>query len=161
MFRFYRKKLIPTVLSWSFVFFYVAACGMKKQEEIKQEEKKRTFEHQLEQYGDTLQVTASAYNLISSQTLSDPNLGAWGDTLTNEDKVIAVSQDLLENGLTHNTKVKIKGFKGVFRVRDRMPSRWRNRIDILMGTDVEKAKEFGVQETEIYVVHPDKEDEDI
>ncbi len=133
-----------------------AGCGPEKKKRI--EKQKPTFEHQLEQYGDTLQVTASAYNLTPSQTVSDPNLGAWGDTLTHEDKVIAVSQDLLENGLTHNTKVKIKGFKGIYRVRDRMPSRWRNRIDILMGTDIEKAKEFGVRETEIYFISPSRQD---
>lgn len=46
-------------------------------------------------------------------------------------------------GLTHNTMVKIDTFPDTFYVKDKMHYRWRNRIDIYMGKDVKKAREWG------------------
>lgn len=94
-------------------------------------------------------VTATAYNSLPGQTDSRPNEAAWGDTLKPGMKVIAVSSDLLAMGLTRNTRVKIKGLPGTYRVLDRMPSRWSNKIDIYMGTDRRKALEWGRKNVEI------------
>lgn len=100
---------------------------------------------------ETLEVTATAYNSVEAQTKKgSPNIAAWGDKLKPGMKVIAVSRDLLhEYGLDHNSKVKIKGLPGTYRVLDKMNKRWKKRIDIYMGTDIEKAREWGKQKVEI------------
>lgn len=90
-----------------------------------------------------MEVTATAYNSLASQTNQLANVAAWGDTLRPGMKCIAVSRDLLKKGLTYNTPVKIEGFEGVYLVKDKMNKRWENRIDIYMGDDVEKAREWG------------------
>ena len=64
-------------------------------------------------------------------------------------KVIAVSPDLIDLGLTHKTKVKIDGLPGRYTVLDKTNSRFSKRIDIYMGTDVEAAKEWGVKKVTI------------
>ncbi|MDR9456242.1 MAG: hypothetical protein RI572_02425 [Salegentibacter sp.] len=100
---------------------------------------------------DSLEVTASAYNSLSWQTgPGNPAVTAWGDTLEPKMKAIAVSRDLIERGLDHNTPVKIEGFDGFFFVKDKMHYRWKNKIDIYMGTDVEKAREWGRRKVKIY-----------
>ncbi|MGB3587376.1 MAG: hypothetical protein WBA23_12590, partial [Tunicatimonas sp.] len=79
-----------------------------------------------------------------------PAIAAWGDKLKPGMKAIAVSRDLLnEYGLEHNAKVKIKGLPGTYRVLDKMNKRWKKRIDIYMGTDISKAREWGKQQVEI------------
>ncbi len=80
----------------------------------------------------TLKVTAVAYTLDSDQTDDDEDIGAWGDELDDEAKIIAVSRDLLAMGLTRGTKVRIKGKPGEYVVMDLMNKRWTKRIDILM-----------------------------
>lgn len=94
-----------------------------------------------EWYGE--EVTVSAYNSVSWQTDGDPNITAWGDTLKPGMKAIAVSRDLLKQGLQYNTMVRIDTFPDTFYVKDKMHRRWRKRIDIYMGTDVKKAREWG------------------
>ena len=96
-----------------------------------------------------LEVTASAYNSVASQTEGDPTLAAWGDKLKPGMKVIAVSPDLVKLGLTHNTKVKIEGLSGRYTVLDKTNSRFTKRIDIYMGTDIEAAKEWGIKKVTI------------
>ncbi len=91
----------------------------------------------------SLKVTVSAYNSVRSQTDSLHNLAAWGDTLKPGMRCIAVSRDLLTKGLTYNTPVKIEGLEGTYLVKDKMHYRWRNKIDIYMGTDVKSAREWG------------------
>ena len=97
----------------------------------------------------SLEVTASAYNSVSSQTEGDPTLAAWGDKLKPGMKAIAVSPDLVKLGLTHKTKVKIEGLSGRYEVLDRTNSRFTKRIDIYMGTDVEAAREWGIKKVTI------------
>lgn len=106
----------------------------------------------------TKEVTATAYNSLASQTHADhPSITAWGDTLEPGMKVVAVSRDLIRQGLTHNKKIRIEGFPGVYRVLDKMNPRWSNRIDIYMGKNVEKAKEWGRQKVTIsYKVKKEK-----
>lgn len=91
----------------------------------------------------SMMVTASAYNSTRAQTEGNPNLTAFGDTLRPGMKYIAVSRDLLRKGLKHNTPVVIEGFDGLYLVKDKMHSKWRNKIDIYMGTDIEAARTWG------------------
>lgn len=97
-----------------------------------------------------LTVTATAYNSTPAQTSYEhPAITAWGDSIKPGVKWIAVSRDLLKNGLSYNTLVKIDTFKGVYIVKDKMHPRWRNRIDIYMGKDIKKAREWGRRKIEI------------
>lgn len=97
----------------------------------------------------SIKVTATAYNSLRSQTSSKPNITAWGDTLKPGMKCVAVSRDLITLGIKHNTQIKIKGLEGIFIVNDKMNKKWRNRIDIYMGVDVTKAKEWGRKKKKI------------
>jgi len=98
----------------------------------------------------SLTVTASAYTSTREETDSTPNQAAWGDMLKPGMKSIAVSRDLIKLGLSHQQEVRIKGFEGTFRVLDKMNKRWKNKIDIYMGKDVQKAREWGKQQVVIY-----------
>lgn len=91
----------------------------------------------------SLEVTATAYNSLSSQTDANPSIAAWGDTLKPGMKCIAVSRDLISMGLGHNTMVKIDTFPDIYLVKDKMNRRWRNRIDIYMGVDKHGARQWG------------------
>lgn len=105
---------------------------------------------------DTICVTATAYNSVEYQTENHPRVTAWGDTLKPGMNAIAVSRDLLKMGLDHNSPVKIEGFDGVFYIKDKMHYRWKHRIDIYMGDDIEKAKSFGRKKLNIaYVFEQD------
>jgi len=90
-----------------------------------------------------VEVTVTAYNSVPSQTQGNPIIAAWGDSLKAEIPSIAVSRNLIALGLKHNTPVKIEGFDRIFLVKDKMHRRWLNRIDIYMGKDIKKAKEWG------------------
>lgn len=90
-----------------------------------------------------LTVTATAYNSTTAQTFGDPFIAAWGDSLSVQIPSIAISRNLLQLGLKRDTPVKIDGFDGIFLVRDKMHSKWKNRIDIYMGTDIQKARAWG------------------
>ncbi|WP_223198029.1 3D domain-containing protein [Maribacter arenosus] len=90
-----------------------------------------------------LEVTATAYNSVQSQTNEDPTITAWGDTLVPGMKSLAVSRDLIVKGLKHGTMVRIENFPDTFFVNDKMHHRWRNKIDIYMGKDRKRAKEWG------------------
>lgn len=104
-----------------------------------------------------LVVKATAYNSRRNQTDSTPSIAAWGDRLRPGMKVIAVSRDLLELGLSRGQRVEIVGLEGEYVVLDKMPSRWRQKIDIYMGNDVRAARNWGVREVEIRW-QPDPED---
>ena len=98
----------------------------------------------------SLEVMASAYTSSPGETNANPFLAAWGDTLKPGMKSIAVSRDLIGMGLSHNKEVKIDGLKGTYRVLDKMNKRWKKKIDIYMGLDVEKAREWGTRKVTIY-----------
>lgn len=57
----------------------------------------------------------------------------------------------------HNTEVKIEGFDSTFLVKDKMNRRWRKRIDLYMGIDVKKAKEWGKKKVNISYCIPVKD----
>lgn len=101
----------------------------------------------------SLDVMATAYNATAAQTDDSPHIGAWGDHLDHAVKpglrVIAVSPDLLEKGLRRGQRVKIHGLKGEFVVLDKMPRRWKNRIDIYMQQDVRGARKWGKRRVKI------------
>ena len=100
---------------------------------------------------DTLEVTATAYNSLQAQTKKgDSTLAAWGDRLEPGVKAVAVSRDLIKMGLDHNTRLKIDGVDGIYRVKDKMNRRWSKKIDIYMGTDRDKALEWGRKKVKIY-----------
>lgn len=124
-------KIFFTVAIMSFVL-----CSCKKEEASSYEWK-------------TIEVTATAYNSLAYQTSSNPHITAFGDSLKPGLKYIAVSRDLLKNGLDHNTLVKIEGLSGTYLVKDKMNIRFRNKIDLYMGTDVKAAKDWGKRKVNI------------
>lgn len=94
-------------------------------------------------------VTATAYNSVKAQTDSQPSVAAWGDRLKPGMKAIAVSRDLIAEGLTRGVLVSIDGLDGQYQVLDKTAKRFSKRIDIYMGTDVKKARQFGVRKVQI------------
>ena len=95
-------------------------------------------------------VDATAYNSLPEQTGEDTTLSASGHRLAPGMRAIAVSPDLVPLGLVHGRKVRIEGLHGEWVVRDRMPARWKRRIDVYMGEDVEAARTFGRRRVRIH-----------
>lgn len=122
----------------------VGSCGESEEEEIPQEELRN------------LTVTATAYNSLAVQGEGNAEITAWGDTLRPGMQSIAVSRDLIAKGLTYGTPVQIEGFSGVFIVNDKMHSRWKNKIDIYMGLNREKAIQWGRRKVEISFPVPEE-----
>lgn len=92
----------------------------------------------------SMEVTATAYTMREAETKKGHiGLAAWGDQLVPGMKVIAVSRDLIPQGLTHETKVSIDGLAGTYVLRDKMNRRWSKKIDIFMGKDLKGALEWG------------------
>jgi len=88
-------------------------------------------------------VTATAYNSTVAQTDSDPFMTAHGVRLEPGMQIIAISRDLEAMGLSPGTRVRIEGLPGEWSVADRMARRWKRKIDVYMGLDVEGARQFG------------------
>ena len=106
----------------------------------------------------SMEVTASAYTLRAAETKDyAPGIAAWGDKLEPGMKAIAVSRDLIDEGLGHMTEVKIEGLEGTWIVRDKMNKRWEQKIDIFMGRDVERAREWGKRTVTIHWTNPPQE----
>lgn len=127
------KKNLRTILRYLYILCLLVAFSCKK-----------TAEKEPDAYNwQSRIVTATACNSLAYQTNSNPNITAFGDSLQPGLKYIAVSRDLLKLGLKHNTPVIIEGLEGVYLVKDKMHSRWRNRIDVYMGVDVKAAKNWG------------------
>ncbi|MGM0565880.1 MAG: 3D domain-containing protein [Bacteroidota bacterium] len=120
-----RKFLILTAL-WILIAYGVSSCKNRETH--------------------TLEVKATAYNSLPNQThAKHPKITAWGDTLEPGMKSIAVSRDLIELGLVHGTEVSIEGLPGKYIVRDKMNRRWEKKIDIYMGTNIAKARDWGIK----------------
>jgi LysM repeat protein len=91
-----------------------------------------------------LRVTATAYTSHVGQTDKTPFLAAWNNRIRPGMKIIAVSRDLIKKyGLTNGVRVRLKGLPGYYVVRDKMNKRFRNKIDIYMGTNKRKALKWG------------------
>lgn len=97
----------------------------------------------------SMEVTATAFNSVKAQTDKHSNITAWGDTLKPGMKAIAISRDLLDSGLHYNMEVTIDGLEGKYIILDKMQRRWTQKIDIYMGKDVTKAREWGSQKVTI------------
>jgi len=121
---------------------FIAALMVQGCDQAQSQSQPRERQHQLD-------VKASAYNSVAAQTNANPTLTAWGDRLKPGMKAIAVSRDLIAQGLTHNTLVEIEGLPGQYRVLDKMNKRWTRKIDIYMGQDIQAARDWGVREVEI------------
>ncbi|MBC2840572.1 3D domain-containing protein [Robiginitalea sp. SC105] len=90
-----------------------------------------------------MEVTVTAYNSVHWQTEGNPTVTAWGDTLREGMRCIAVSRDLIPLGLDHDKEVVIEGLPGTFLVKDKMHRRFKRHIDLYMGEDVAGAREWG------------------
>ncbi|MBU2996241.1 3D domain-containing protein [Cellulophaga baltica] len=98
-----------------------------------------------------LDVTVTAYNTFPSQTTAyDSDIAAWGDTLKPGMKAIAISRDLLRKGLDYNTMVRIDTIPDTFYVKDKMHFKHRNKIDIFMGKNKQKALDWGRRKLTIF-----------
>ncbi len=97
-----------------------------------------------------LEVTVTAYNSVVEQTDADPLIAAWGDRIAPGMSIVAVSRDLIPQGLTRRARVRIHGLPGEFLVLDKMNKRYARRIDIYMGEDIAAARQFGRREARIY-----------
>lgn len=141
-FKFFRLSLLIVGMS---LFGYFVECSEPVSEILPIAETEP-----LENWN-SMVVTASAYNSLQSQGTGNVNITAWGDTLIPGVKSIAVSEDLIAKGLTYKTKVTIQGLEGTYIVNDKMHPRWKNKIDIYMGTNREKALQWGRKKVEICV----------
>jgi 3D (Asp-Asp-Asp) domain-containing protein len=94
-------------------------------------------------------VRATAFNSTPAQTDHRPTETACGTRLVPDSRAVAVSRDLVEEGLTCGARIRIKGLEGSWTVVDRTAARHTRLIDIYMGKDVQAAREWGVQEVEI------------
>ncbi len=105
-----------------------------------------------------MNVRASAYNSVASQTrIGDGKITAWGDTLRSGVPSVAISRDLLDSGMVHGTMLYIEGFSEPFKVNDKMNRRYKNKIDLHLGTDVKAARNFGNQKLNICFEVPKNE----
>jgi len=105
-------------------------------------------------YTDLIKVIATAYTSSTIETDATPYLAAWRNTLNPTVPSIAVSRDLLDIGLTNGMKVRIKGLKGEFLVLDKMNKKWKNKIDIYMGNNRQKALNWGKRKVVVYWTDP-------
>ena len=93
----------------------------------------------------TLRVRAMAYTCSvgrKRKPVKHAARGAWGDMLT-PGKAVAVSHDLLEQGLDHGDVITIEGLPGEYRVLDVMHGRHKKSIDIFYGDDQCGARDWG------------------
>ncbi len=97
----------------------------------------------------SLRVTATAYTSSPAETQGDPTLAAWGDRLKPGMKAVAVSRDLIDEGLGRGTEIEIEGLDGRYVVLDKMHRRWTRKIDIYMGYDRRAARAWGRRQVEI------------
>ncbi|KZX81476.1 hypothetical protein A3717_37335, partial [Alcanivorax sp. HI0013] len=88
---------------------------------------------------------------------ADHALAAWGDRLTPGMKAIAVSRDLIPLGLDYNAEVQIEGLPGTWQVKDKMHWRWKKKIDIYMGEDIQAARQWGRRKVTITFLAPQDE----
>lgn len=95
-------------------------------------------------------VTATAFNTTPQQTDRRPDIGAWGDRIAPGMRVVAVSSDLVDEGIGRGTRVRIEGLEGDYVVLDRMPARWSRRIDIYMGRDTAAARAWGQRRVRVF-----------
>jgi 3D (Asp-Asp-Asp) domain-containing protein len=82
-------------------------------------------------------VTITIYYAVAAQTDSTPLITASGYHIKGNDKIIAVSRDLLKD-FPYGTKVEVCCncyYEGIYKVEDTMNKRFTNTIDILTSPD--------------------------
>lgn len=87
----------------------------------------------------------SAYNSVPEQTDSTPCDGAYGNVCNYDGCVVAT------NAFPKKSILLIDGV-GECIVLDRMNKRYPNRVDIFMGNDVNRARQFGVQKLMVRLI---------
>ncbi|MEL7061290.1 MAG: hypothetical protein AAGN46_14805 [Acidobacteriota bacterium] len=106
-----------------------------------------------EDTGRTLRLDSTAYNSLPGQTQGDPTVAAWGDPLYPGLRAVAVSRDLLDDGLVRRgTRLRIDGLDGEWVVLDKMHRRHRRRIDLYLGEDVDAARAWGRREVTVTIL---------
>jgi len=83
------------------------------------------------------------YNSLPEQTDGSPCIAAFGDNICEVDYNVCAT-----NAFPKNTKLKVKGL-GECIVKDRMNSRYAERIDWYAGMDRDRAVKFGLQRLEV------------
>lgn len=117
-----------------------------KEAEIKKERKELEKKNKkIKSYN----TVVTAYNSDVSQCNGNPCITANGYNLCKYKKEDTVAA----NHLAFGTKIKIPEYFGdkVFTVRDRMNSRYRNRVDVWM-VNYSDARNFGIRRAEIHVL---------
>jgi len=120
------------------LFSLTIALSLSSAKESKEDTYKKKYI-----YTEVMKVTATAYCSTKKETDKTPFIGAWNNILDPNVPSIAVSRDLFDCGLTNGKKVHIDGLEGEFVVLDVMHKKWKNKIDIYMGVDRQKALKFG------------------
>lgn len=87
-------------------------------------------------------VTITIYYAVASQTDSTPLITASEYHITQNDRILAVSRDLLKE-FPYGTKVEVCCdcyYEGIYTVEDTMNKRFTNTIDILTTPDTPYGK---------------------
>jgi 3D (Asp-Asp-Asp) domain-containing protein len=97
---------------------------------------------------DTINVSATFYNPVGSQTDDSPDITATGFKINTDDpyshRIIAVSRDLEKMGFNMGDKVvvdfgegrKASKYNGVYVIQDRMNKRYTQKIDLLVSPEM-------------------------
>lgn len=93
-------------------------------------------------------VTVTAYNGVRNQTDDTPTTGAWSNRLSGW--AVAVSPDLVARGLDDGTEIAIEGYEKHFVVKDKTAADRHKTVDIYMGKDTNRARDFGQKTRRIW-----------
>lgn len=145
--HFSRYILLILVIS-TFLFGFEAGESVHKLDEQLVRENEETVKIEVIELKNAGQFTIYAYNSVESQTDGSPCISADNkdicERFANGEKMVATNDFPLGTEL-------FLGDLGRFIVVDRMRSDYRKTVDIFMGYDVAKAKEFGKQKMPVLV----------
>ncbi len=105
----------------------------------------QAYLHRLEAQSEPIvaSVTVTAYNAVTAQTDTDPNIAASMRHV--RPGTVAVSRDLFDKGWVFGRKIRIEGL-GIFEINDIMAARHDHSIDIFIGNNQE-CHAFGKRHT--------------
>ncbi|HME68582.1 MAG TPA: hypothetical protein VKM54_01785 [Myxococcota bacterium] len=83
------------------------------------------------------------------EAVGDGTLTAFGQRLHTGMRIVAASRDLEAQGRHEGVRITIDGLEGEGEVGDRLNERWRERIDLFMGSDVDAALAWGKRRVRI------------
>ncbi|MBN2249364.1 MAG: 3D domain-containing protein [Campylobacterales bacterium] len=136
--------------------FFTAGCAKQQPSHSLSRELPLPEKHLPQKKMRKMQVHSSAYTSRVKRKNAIYPVGAWGDALTPSCRGIAVSDDLIRMGLTHQTRVRIEGLEGEYVVLDKMHPKWKKKIDVYMGNDFKRARYWGVRTVTIRWEEPKK-----